>query len=124
MPECDEHGPGGLALDPTDQMLMVVCSGHIAVLDTAHDGKLLSTLETGQGVDNLDYLPARHALYAAAGGSATLTVARLDEKGVLHAEATLDTATRARNAVADDDGTAYIGVGPEGKVLVVKPAKE
>ncbi len=123
MPECGERGPGGLAIEPKEQLLMVVCSGHVVVLDAAKDGKILSKVDTGDGVDNIDYLPARRALYAAAGGAGQLTVAHLDEKGSLHTTVTAVTAQRARNAVAADDGTAYVADGPEGKIIVVKPPK-
>lgn len=118
-PECGERGPGGLAIEPKGQLLMVVCSGHVEVLDAGHDGKILSKLDTGDGVDNIDYLPAQRALYAAAGRAATLIVAHLDEKGVLKKEASIATIKGARNAVAADDGTAYVAAGPDGKILVV-----
>ena len=64
-------------------MLMVACTDHVEVMSAAADGKVLSTLDTGGGVDNLDYLPARRALYVAAGAAGTLTVAHLDDKGTL-----------------------------------------
>jgi DNA-binding beta-propeller fold protein YncE len=121
-PECGGRGPGGIAVEPNGQYVMVVCSGHVEVLEGAKHGKILSKLDTGDGVDNIDYLAARRDLYAAAGGAGKLTVAHLDEKGVLHAAASVDTAQRARNAVAASDGTAYVAVGPEGKILVVKPS--
>jgi YVTN family beta-propeller protein len=119
MPACGDRGPGGLAIEPKGQLLMVVCSGHVEVLDAGKDGKILSKLETGDGVDNIDYLPAKRALYAAAGRAATLTVAHLDEKGVLTSAASTVTIKGARNAVAADDGTAFVAAGPDGKILVV-----
>ena len=122
MPDCGEEGPRGLAIEPKDQLLMVVCSGRLEVLDAGKKGAILSKLETGEGVDNIDYLPAKRAVYAAAGGAATLTVAHLDGKGALQRTASIETAKRARNAVVTDDGTAYVACGPEGKILVVKAA--
>lgn len=120
-PACGESGPRGLAIEPKGQLLMVVCSGHVEVLDAGKDGKILSKLETGEGVDNIDYLPAKRALYAAAGRTATMTVAHLDQKGMLRSSASIATIKGARNAVATDDGTAYVAAGPDGKILVVKP---
>ena len=58
-----------------------------------------------------------------AGGAATLTIAHLDAKGTLARTGGRATAKGARNAVVSADGTAYIADGPEGKILVVKPAK-
>jgi DNA-binding beta-propeller fold protein YncE len=123
LPECGEDGPRGLAIEPTGRFLMVACTDHVEVLDAGKDGKVLSKLDTGKGVDNLDYLPAKRSLYVAAGGAATLTVAHLDEKGMLRSIASIPTASGARNAVVAEDGTAYVVDGREGKILVVKPPK-
>jgi DNA-binding beta-propeller fold protein YncE len=123
MPGCGEEGPRGLAIEPKGQLLMVACTDHVEVLDAGADGRILSKLETGEGVDNLDYLPGQRSLYAAAAGAARLTVARLDEKGGLTSARSVPTAKGARNAVVAEDGTVYVADGPQGKILVVKPAK-
>jgi len=120
-PACGESGPRGLAIDSKTQMLMVACTDHVEVLDAGSDGKILSKLETGAGVDNLDYLPSSRSLYVAAAGAAMLTVAHVDEKGTLASTASIATAKGARNAVVTDDGVAYVADGPEGKILVVRP---
>ncbi len=123
MPACGEDGPKGLAIESKDQLLMVACPDHVEVLAAMTDGRILSKLDTGEGVDNIDYLPGRRLLYAAAAGAARLTVARLDEPGALKQFATRATSKGARNAVATDDGIAYVADGPDGKILVVRPAK-
>ncbi|MBI3448635.1 MAG: hypothetical protein HY049_06950 [Acidobacteria bacterium] len=120
-PACGESGPRGLAIDSKSQMLMVACTDHVEVLDAGSDGKILSKLDTGAGVDNLDYLPSSRALYVAAAGAAMLTVAHVDEKGILASTASTATAKGARNAVVTDDGVAYVADGPEGKILIVTP---
>jgi len=122
LPGCGEDGPKGLALDHGRNLLMVACADKVKVLDAGHDGKELSSLATGDGVDNLDYLEARHALYAGAARAAKLTVATLDPAGKLTAAAVVPTAQGARNAAVTEDGTAYLTVGPEGKILVVAGA--
>jgi hypothetical protein len=101
---------------------MVACTGGARVLDAGHDGEILSRIDTGAGVDNIDYVPSRQELYVAAGRAAKLTVARLDGRGQLSPVASADTATGARNAVATEDGVAYLTHSPEGRLLVVKPA--
>jgi DNA-binding beta-propeller fold protein YncE len=118
-PQCGEAGPRGLVLDAEHDFLLVACTDHVAVLDAGHDGRLLSTLDTGDGVDAIDYLPARHEVYAAAGRGAKFTLARLDAQGGLTSIATLATATGARNPVATEDGAAYLTDSSEGKVLIV-----
>jgi hypothetical protein len=50
-------------------------------------------------------------------------VAHLDAKGALARTASIPTAKGARNAVVTDEGVAYVADGPEGKILVVKPAE-
>lgn len=123
MPECGEAGPRGLVIEPAGRLLMVACPDHVEVLHAGKDGAILSKLATGGGVDNFDYLPARRSLYLAAGGDATLTVAHLDENGSLRSTNVGATAKGARNAVVTDDGTVFVADGPEGRILVVKPAR-
>jgi len=121
-PACGESGPRGLALETKDRMLIVACTDHVEVMDAAGDGRVLSALDAGRGVDNLGYLPSRRALYIAAAGAGTLTVAHLDDKGGLTRTTSIATARGARNAVVTEDGTAFIADGPDGRILVVPPS--
>jgi DNA-binding beta-propeller fold protein YncE len=118
-PQCGEAGPRGLVLDAEHDFLLVACTNRVVVLDAGHNGRPLSTLDTGDGVDAIDYVPARHEVYAAAGRGAKFTLARLDAQGGLTSIATLATAPGARNPVATEDGTAYLTDSSEGKVLIV-----
>jgi len=122
MPGCGEEGPRGLALTDDGKYLVVACPDHIETLAASADGRIVSKLETGGGVDNLDYLPAKRAIYAAAAGAGTLTVATLDDEGGLHRAASTPTAKGARNAVVTEDGVAYVASGPDGTILIVRPA--
>ena len=119
LPNCGEDGPKGLALDHAAGFLFVACADKVKVLDTAHEGHELSALATGDGVDNIDYVEARHELFAGAARAAKLTVAAVDPHGTLTARAVIPTSTGARNPVATDDGTAYLTDSPGGKILVV-----
>jgi len=47
----------------------------------------------------------------------------VDEPGILKQLAARAAAPGARNAVVTDDGVAYVADGPDGKILVVRPAK-
>jgi DNA-binding beta-propeller fold protein YncE len=123
MPACGEEGPRGLAIETKGQWLMVACPDHVEVLAAMTDGRILSKLDTGAGVDNIDYLPGSRSLYVAAAGAATLTVAQLGEAGALKQTDIRGTASGARNAVVTEDGTVYIADGPDGKILIVRTAR-
>jgi hypothetical protein len=118
---CGAEGPRGLALDPDLAVLFVACPERVTAVDARHEGKQLSTIAVGGGLDNIDYVQRRHELYAAAGRAATLTVARLGADGTLTPLAVVPTAAGARNAVASDEGTAYLTDSAAGKILVVAP---
>ena len=118
-PQCGEDGPKGLALDGNRDFLLVACPDRVIVLDAGHNGKQLSSLPVGDGIDNIDYVESRHELFAAAGRAAKLAVARLEPGGGLTLVWTADTAPGARNAVATDNGTAYLTDSREGKILVI-----
>jgi len=120
---CGQDGPRGLAYDPARQLLFVACTDHVEVLDAAHDGAILSKLETGAGVDNIDYLDARHSLYVAAGKAARLTVAHVNDRGVLTVLGTAATTAGGRCVVVAGDGTAVVGDPGHGGVLLVSPLR-
>jgi DNA-binding beta-propeller fold protein YncE len=120
---CSSEGPRGVAVDSARGLLLVACTDHVQALDLAHGGVLLGKLETGGGVDNIDYVAATGLLYAAAGKDARLTVAHLSDHGEFTVMATGETAPGARNAVADAAGNAYVADSQGGRLLVL-PAKQ
>jgi hypothetical protein len=114
---CGTEGPRGLALDAAKNLLFVACTDHVETLDVANGGAIVARLETGAGVDNIDFLAARRLLFVAAGKAERLTVARVDEKGALTLVATAATAPGTRVVVADESGAAYVGDPMQGRVL-------
>ena len=118
-PACGGDGPRGVAVDAATQLVVVACTDHLQVLDGRRGGAPGARLETGGGVDGIDWVPASRLLYVAAARDAKLTVARLGEDGTLAVVATVDTAPGARNAVADPSGTAYLADPQAGGILVV-----
>jgi hypothetical protein len=119
-PGCGDDGPRGLAVDGSRMFLMVACTDHVTVLDAARDGASLGRVDTGAGVDNIDYLGGAGLLYVAAGKAGKLTIAHVDDKGVPTIVAIAATADRARNAVVDAGGNAYL-VDPAGPSLLAVP---
>jgi DNA-binding beta-propeller fold protein YncE len=124
-PSCGEDGPHGLRLDEKAGFLFVACSAKAEVLDVGHKGAVLSSVDTGDGVDDLDYAPDTHLLYVGAAKAAQLTVARMDGAGQLTVAARVATRPGARNGVVGKDGTVYLGHSGSAKlneIVVVAPS--
>jgi len=117
-PGCGPGGPRGLALDARRRHLFVACPTSVRVLDVGRDGMLLGELEVGEGADSIDYLEARHLVYAAAGRAGTLTVARATEEGALEKVRVAPVADGARTVVVDSRGVAYVADSRSGRLLV------
>lgn len=115
---CGKEGPRGVAVDHARNFVIVACTDRVRVVDPTKGGALLSELATGAGVDNLDYLEAKKVLYVAAGKTAQLFALSLDDQGKLAVVAVGKSEARARNAVVDADGNAYV-VDPKAPQLLV-----
>ena len=111
----------GLALDIGRKFLFVACSDHVVNIDAAHDGKILDSIQTGAGLDNIDYSAEKKLLYAAASQAATLTIAEVGDDGKFHLKATVPTVKGARGVVAASDDTAYLIDPVEGRILKLTP---
>jgi DNA-binding beta-propeller fold protein YncE len=108
---------GGLALDAARKFLFVACGDHVVNLDAGHDGKALDSIQTGAGLDNIDYSAERKLLYAAASQAATLTIAEVSDDGKFQLKTTVPTVKGARSVVAGKNETAYLIDPAEGKIL-------
>jgi outer membrane protein assembly factor BamB len=125
-PACGEDGPHGLRLDEKRGHLFVACSTRSEVLDVAHDGKVLSSADTGDGVDDIDYSPSMHELFVGAAKAAQLTILHVDEHGKLTVAAKVPTKAGARNPAVAKDGTVYLAHSGREKLsdlVVVSPRK-
>ena len=124
-PSGGKEGPHGLRVDPKSGFLFVACSAEAEVLDAAHDGKVLSMVETGDGVDDIDYAADTHRLYVGAARAAQLTIAHVDANGKLTIAGQVATHAGARNGVVTRGGTVYLAhSGTDlSDLIVVSPAK-
>ena len=120
-PRCGEAGPRGLRIDEPSGQLFVACTTKIETLDVAKDGAILGSLDTGEGVDDFDYVPGSRTLYVAAAKAGTLTVASVAANGALTSLAVVPTQQGARNGVADARGTVYLARGKSGELLAMSP---
>ena len=118
-PACGEDGPHGLRIDEKSGHLFVACSAKLEVLNAGGDGAVLSSIDTGDGVDDFDY--AAGMLYAGAARDAKLTIARVDAAGHLSLVANVATAVGARNPAVAKNGDVYLahGGGVTSNALVV-----
>ena len=119
-PGCGREGPRGLALDTERRHLFVACTTKVKTLDAGRDGAVLGEVETGAGVDNIDYLPSKHLVYAAAGRAGTLTVAEATEQGALIKVSRTAAAEGGRVVVVDARGTAYVADVKGGRLVVIR----
>jgi hypothetical protein len=119
---CDD--PSGIAVDSKRGFVFVACSDHVIVLDTSHDGRVVGSVSTGAGVDNIDYAEGRGLLYAAAAETAQLTVARIDDSGRPTLLALVPTAKGARSVVAGASESAYLIDPLGGRILKVELSSE
>jgi len=125
-PACGSEGPHGLRVDEKSGFLFVACSTKAEVLDAAHDGKILSSVDTGDGVDDIDYSPHTHRLYVGAARAGQLTIANVASDGKLTVVAQVPTHAGARNGVVTRDGTVYLAhsmMADLNDLVVVSPAK-
>jgi hypothetical protein len=97
----------------------VACTDGVVALDE-HSGARKGRLDTGAGVDNIDYLAERKLVYAAAGRAERLTVAELGDDGSFRQVAQEKVGKGCRVVVATPDGTAFVADGGNGQLWVVK----
>ena len=120
-PGCGKEGPRGMALDVQRRHLFVACAaGQVKTLDAGKNGAQLGEVQTGVGLDNIDYLPAQHLVYAAA-KAGTLTVIEDAASGALTKQWSADTAVGTRVVVVDASGAAYVADSAGGRLIAFKP---
>jgi DNA-binding beta-propeller fold protein YncE len=118
---CGEDGPHGLRLVEADGVLLVACSTRVETLDVTHDGAVLGSVDTGDGVDDVDYTASTRQVYVGASKAATLTIAKLDPKGALTIAAVVPTKDGSRNGVATEAGAVYLSHSKGSELVVATP---
>ena len=119
---CGEGGPHGIRLAEPEGFLLLACPAKLEVLDVGHDGAIVGTADTGEGVDDIDYVPSSHLIYVGAGRAGKLTIVWLDARGGLTPIAIVPTKQGARNPAAASDGSIYLQNAQAGELVVVSPA--
>jgi hypothetical protein len=107
----------GIALDSAHGWLFSGCSeGTTAVLDIADDGRILSTLERGSGIDVIGYSPKLGHLYVAGGACSCSIIVGVDGLGRLSFLQRDDAPSSTHCATADDFGHAWVCDPDGGKI--------
>ena len=125
-PACGGGGPHGLALDVAAGHLFIGCDAVAEVMNVGGNGAVLSKVDTGDGVDDINYAPTTHLLYVGAARAAKLTIARADDAGKLTIVTQVATQNGARNGVVTTDATVFLAHGGGVKLpalVVVSPAR-
>ena len=116
---CGEKGPRGLAVDTESMHLFVACAFEgLRSLDS--HGKIVGQLETGAGVDNIDWLASKKLVYVASREEGKLTVVQAGADGSLKQVSTAPTFKGGRTVMIDGAGNAYIPDSKLGRLFVVK----
>jgi hypothetical protein len=112
-------GSRGIALDESLGVLFAACAeGQAVALDVAHDGRRLSRVTVGAGVDGIAYDPERRHLYVPGGRSASMAIVGVSTAGALSLLGTLPTA-RGAQCVAAAAGRAFVCKPDGGQILMI-----
>lgn len=95
------EGPTGLALDREHHRLYSGCSNKLMVVLDPEQGKVLTTVPVGAGVDGVAFDSQLGLAMSANGRDGTLTAVKEDPAGTFKVVQTLKTATGARTITAD-----------------------
>lgn len=115
---CGEAGPRGLEVAPDGKLLFVACTDKVQSFRLGATPELLSSADTGGGVDSIAYSAATRELFAGAARAGQLTVLGVDDAGRLTAAAHVTTAPGARNGVLAG-GTLYLAHSQGNELIAV-----
>jgi DNA-binding beta-propeller fold protein YncE len=110
-------GSRGIAVDEERGFVFAGCSeGTLSVLDTRHDGRVLSSIARGSGFDVIGYSAALGHVYLAGTACRCLVVLGVSAAGQLSFLGRFASTSSAHCATADDRGHAWV-CDPDGGQL-------
>lgn len=116
------EGSRGIAFDAERSFFFVGCAEGAGVTLDVKTGKVLGKVQTGKGIDIIDYSPTLRHLYLPGGKSATMGIASVSATGALTLLTEVPTAPGGHCVVADASGRAYVCDPKAGRILVVPDA--
>lgn len=105
-PNCGPEGPHGIHAVAARGEVLVVCDAKLELFD--RKGTVVSSVDTGDGVDDFAYDAATHTAYVGAAKDAKLTIAKANAHGKLSVVAQVPTEKGARNPVVTKSGTIFL----------------
>jgi len=93
--------PSGIALDRRHKRLFAACSNKLMVVINTDDGKVVTTVPIGSGVDGAGFDPETGLAFSPNGGDATLTVIHEDSPGKFSVVENVPTQRGARTMTLD-----------------------
>ena len=116
-----EGSSTGLALDETQAWLFVGSgAGGVAVIDVAHNGRILGTLKVGKGTDLIGYNPTLRHVYVPDPKVGTLAIIGVSTGGEPRLLGRVETAKGSHAAAADNRSQVWVTDPDHGRLLVVK----
>ncbi|MDP9174416.1 MAG: YncE family protein [Planctomycetota bacterium] len=94
------EGPSGLVIKPDLHRLFIGCGNEKAIMMDSTNGKIVASIPCGQGVDACGVDPGTGLFFVSAGGSGTVTIAKLEGDN-LNVIQTLPTERGARTMTVD-----------------------
>lgn len=114
--------PSGLALDTKTHRLFSVCSNKKLIVMNALDGKIISTLDIGEGTDGCAFDPKLNRAYSS-NGDGTVTVIQGKKKDKYHVLETIQTSKGART-ICLNSNTHHIYLPTAEFEPAIKPTAE
>jgi DNA-binding beta-propeller fold protein YncE len=115
-----EGASSGLALDESQAWLFVGSgAGGVAVIDVAHNGRILGTLKVGKATDLIAYNPTIRHVYVPDPKQGTLAIIGVSAGGEPRLLGTVETAKGSHAAAADNRGQVWVTDPHHGRLLVV-----
>jgi DNA-binding beta-propeller fold protein YncE len=115
------EGSRGISFGETPDVLLVGCSeGKAVSMNVAHDGKIISSVTSGNGVDIIAYNHHLKHLYMPGGKSATMAIISVTDDGNLKLLETVPAAEGSHCVTTDQTDSAFVCDPKHGSLLVIK----
>lgn len=118
---CSAEGPRGMTINAANGILVVACTDRLVSFALISAPAPLATVDTGLGLDNIDFAPKLGTIFAAAGKAERLTRVQLMPNGALHVTGQAHTSAGVRVVVVSAAGKAFAADPAGGQLWVASP---